>query len=67
MTIWSCFLSSACGDMPNTQNVPYRACSGCLDGGGSEGGVPIWKGQCCVVVGKWRLLGCKREGGVVRG
>ncbi len=45
--------------------MPYRARSGCLGGGGSEGGAPIWKGQHCVVVGKWRLSGCKRhdEGG----
>src|SRR6266545_3823498 len=54
-TMWSYFLSSACGDMPNTQNVPYRARSGCLGGGGSEGGAPIRKGQSCVVVGKWGL------------
>ena len=55
MTMWSYFSSSACGDMPNTQNVPYRARSGCLGGGGSEGGAPIWKGRPCVVVGKWGL------------
>src|SRR6266540_2098353 len=55
MTMWSYFLSSTCGDMPNTQNVPYRAHSGCLDGGGSEGGAPIQKGRPCVVVGKWGL------------
>src|SRR6266545_2710754 len=55
-TMWSYFLSSACGDMPNTQNVPYRARSGCLGGGGSEGGAPIWKGRPCVVVDKWGLL-----------
>src|SRR6266540_3774164 len=55
MTMWSYFSSSACGDMPNTQNVPYRAHSGCLGGGGSEGGAPIWKGQPCVMVGKWGL------------
>src|SRR6266545_7434442 len=55
MTMWSYFSSSACGDMPNTQNVPYRAHSGCLGGGGSGGGAPIWKGQPCVMVGKWGL------------
>ncbi len=43
--MWSYFLSSACGDMPNTQNVPYRVCSGCLDGGGSEGGCRYGKGD----------------------
>ena len=63
--MWSYFSSSACGNMPNTQNMPYRAHSGCLGGGRSEGGALIQKEQRCVMVGKWRLSSCKCEGGGV--
>jgi len=67
--MWSCFSSSTCGDMPNTQNAPYRACSGCLSGGGSEGlrvGHQYGKGDAV----SWLTSGGSRVAnvrGVVRG